>query len=152
MESEGKIDPSSPYYLGSGDQPVALITLVSLKGDNYLACSRAMTLALKSRRKFVFIDANITKPTDKKMLLEWETFNSMIVSWKFRSMDPKIFAIMPYHEHAKQLWDAVAKKYRVTNDPHLQQLRSAITDCKQTKSMTMEDYYSKLIGLYDGLF
>lgn len=148
MEPEGNIDPSSPYYLGSGDQPGALITHVSLKGDNYLAWSRA----LKSRRKFVFIDGTITKPKDKKMLLEWKTVNFMIVSWMLRSMEPKISAVMPYHEHAKQLWDAVAKKYRVTNGPRLQQLRSAITDCKQTKSMTMEDYYSKLIGLYDDLF
>lgn len=42
-------------------------------------------------------------------------------------------------------------KYRVTNGPRLQQLRSAIADCKQTKTMTVEDYYSKLVGLYDDL-
>ena len=76
----------------------------------------------------------------------------MIVSWMLHSMDPKLSAAMPYHEHVKQLWDVVAKKYRVTNCPSVQQLRSAIPDYKQTKSMNMEDYYSKLIRLYDDLF
>ncbi|CAO2841728.1 unnamed protein product [Amaranthus hypochondriacus] len=101
MENDGKIDPSSPFYLGSG----ALITHVQLRGDNYLAWSRAMTLALKARRKFVFVDGTITKPTEKKKLLDLDTVNTMIVSWMLRSMDPKVSATMPYHENAKQLWE-----------------------------------------------
>ncbi|CAO2842016.1 unnamed protein product [Amaranthus hypochondriacus] len=111
MEGEGKIDPSSPYYLASGDQPGNLISHVQLRGDNYLAWSRAMTLALKSRRKFVFLDGMITKPTDKKKVLDWETVNPMLVSWMLRSMDLKVASFLPYHENAKHLWDLLAKKY-----------------------------------------
>lgn len=48
-EDEGKIDHTFPYYLDSGDQPGNLITHVILTGDNYIAWSRAITLALKSR-------------------------------------------------------------------------------------------------------
>lgn len=44
MEVEGKIDPSSPYYLASGDQPGNLITHVLLLGDNHFAWSRAIDL------------------------------------------------------------------------------------------------------------
>ena len=123
------IDPSSPYYLASGDQPGNLITHVQLRGDNYLAWSRAMTLALKSRRKFFFLDGTITKPTEKKKLLDWETVNSMLVSWMLRSMDLKVASSLPYHENAKHLWDLLAKKYRVSNGPRLQQLCGAIIDC-----------------------
>ncbi|CAO2838484.1 unnamed protein product [Amaranthus hypochondriacus] len=151
MEGEGKIDPSSPYYLASGDQPGNLISHVQLRGDNYLAWSRTMTLALKSRRKFVFLDGTITKPTDKKKLLDWETVNSLLVSWMLRSMDLKVASSLPYHENAKHLWDLLAKKYRVSNGPRLQQLRGAIIDCKQTPGMSMEDHYTKLVSLYDEL-
>uniref|UniRef100_A0A803LHY3 Retrotransposon Copia-like N-terminal domain-containing protein n=1 Tax=Chenopodium quinoa TaxID=63459 RepID=A0A803LHY3_CHEQI len=70
MGDEGKLDPSSPFYLGAGDQPGNLITHVVLKPDNYLAWSRAITLSLKSRRKYGFIDGTISKPPEKKKLLD----------------------------------------------------------------------------------
>lgn len=78
MEDTGKLDPSCLFYLGAGVQPGNTITNVVLKGDNYLAWSRAITLSLKSRRKFGFIDGTISKPTEKKSL-DWETVNSMLV-------------------------------------------------------------------------
>lgn len=59
MTGEDKIDSSSPYFLGSGDQPGNLITHITLKGDNYVAWARAITLSLKARRKFVFVDGTI---------------------------------------------------------------------------------------------
>ncbi|XP_056685440.1 uncharacterized protein [Spinacia oleracea] len=147
MEDNGKIDPSSPYYLASGDRPGNLITHVLLRGDNYLAWS--MMTSLKSCRKFVFVDGTINKPTEKKKFLDWDTVNSMIVSWIMKSMEPKIAAAIPYYQEAKPLWDFLAKKFTVANGPRLQQLRAEIIDCKQTKGMTMEDYYTKLMGLYD---
>uniref|UniRef100_A0A803KVU3 Retrotransposon Copia-like N-terminal domain-containing protein n=1 Tax=Chenopodium quinoa TaxID=63459 RepID=A0A803KVU3_CHEQI len=87
---DGKIDPSSPFYLGAGNQPGNLITHVVLKSYNYLPWSRAITLSLKSRRKFGFLDGTINKPAEKKKLLDWDTVNSMLVSWILRAIDPKI--------------------------------------------------------------
>uniref|UniRef100_A0A803MAX6 Uncharacterized protein n=1 Tax=Chenopodium quinoa TaxID=63459 RepID=A0A803MAX6_CHEQI len=73
-----------------------------------------MTLTLKSRRKFVFVDGIITKPTEKK-LLDWETINSMLVSWMLRSMEPKLASSIPFHDDAKKLWNYLAKKYCIAN-------------------------------------
>lgn len=75
-----KPDPSSPYYLGTGDQPGNLISHVTLKGDNYVAWARALTLSLKARRKFGFVDGSIVHPAAAAQFLDWETVNSMIVS------------------------------------------------------------------------
>ena len=151
MSAEGKIDPSSPFYLGAGDQPGNLITYVVLKGDNYLAWSRAITLSLKSRRKFGFVDGTISKPSEKKKILDWETVNSMLVSWLLRSIDSKLASSIPYFEEAKRLWDYLEKRFCVANGLRLQQLRFSITNCKQLKNMTVEDYYTKLMGYYDDL-
>lgn len=151
MGDEEKIAMSSPFYLGAGDQPGNLITHVVLKGDNYLGWSRAITLSLRSRRKFGFVDGTITKPTEKKKILDWETVNSMLVSWILRSMDPKLAASMPYFDEAKRLWDYLEKQFCISNGPRLRQLRSKITDCKQTKGMTVEDYYNTLMALFDDL-
>uniref|UniRef100_A0A803M6X4 Retrotransposon Copia-like N-terminal domain-containing protein n=1 Tax=Chenopodium quinoa TaxID=63459 RepID=A0A803M6X4_CHEQI len=147
---DGKLDPSSPYYLGSDDQPGNTITHVILKGDNYLAWSRAITLSLKSRRKFVFINGTITKPTKKK-LLDLETVNSMLVSWILRTTDLILVASIPYFEEAKRLWDYLEHRFCVSNGLRIQQLCAKITDCKQLSSMSIEEYYTKLIGLFDDL-
>ncbi|KAL2931658.1 Retrovirus-related Pol polyprotein from transposon RE1 [Bienertia sinuspersici] len=145
------IDPSSPYYLGSGDQPGNSITHVLFKNDNYVAWSRAITLSLKARRKFVFIDGSLPKPTDAKTLLDWETVHSMLVSWILRSIDPKLAESIPFHDDAKLLWKYLERHFCVANGPRIQQLRAQISDCRQSKSMSIEVYYTKLLGLYDEL-
>ncbi|GAA0173842.1 hypothetical protein LIER_41603 [Lithospermum erythrorhizon] len=89
-DNEGKIEPTSPYFLDSGDQPGNLITHVILTKDNYSAWSRAITIALKARRKLVFVDGTIQKSTENRKLLNWETVNSMFISWILRSIDSKL--------------------------------------------------------------
>lgn len=75
----------------------------------------------------------------------------MLVSQILRSMDPKVAATIPYFEEAKRLWDYLEKRFCVSNGPRLQQLRAKITDCKLTRGMSIEDYYTKLMGLFDDL-
>ncbi|KAA8525941.1 hypothetical protein F0562_007959 [Nyssa sinensis] len=151
MADDGKIDPHSPYYLGSGDQPGNMITHVILSNDNYIAWARAIKLSLKARRKFMFVDGTFTKPTEteKKKQLDWDTVNSMLVSWITRTLDPKLAASIPFHDEAKRLWDYLEKRFCVANGPRLQQLRADITHCKQTSNMSIDDYYTCLMGLYD---
>ncbi|KAL2904470.1 Retrovirus-related Pol polyprotein from transposon RE1 [Bienertia sinuspersici] len=149
--ADQKIEPSSPYYLGTGDQPRNIISHFVLKGDNYVSWARALTLSLKARRKFGFVDGTISNPTDSTKLLNWETVNSMLVSWILRTLDPKVAASLPFHDSAQALWLYLQKRYCVANGPRLQQLRANITDCRQTKSMTVEDYFTKIMALYDDL-
>lgn len=108
-----------------------------------------MTLSLKAHREYVFIDRTIKKLPEPKKLLDWETVNSMIVSWIIRSMDEKLVVFIPYHFEVKLLWDYLKKRFCVANGPRLQQLRVDITRCVQTKGMSVEDYLNKMTGLYD---
>ncbi|KAL2928643.1 Protein aurora borealis [Bienertia sinuspersici] len=142
IESTLKLDPSSPIYLGSGDQPGNLITHVILTGD-YFGFLRQL-LWHKSRRKFVFIDSTITKPMDSNKILDWETVNTMLVSWMLRSMDAKVSASIPYFDKAKTLLDYLEKRFCVANGLRLQQLIASIIDFKQSHYMTITDCYSRL--------
>ena len=54
------IPPNSPSYLGAQDRPGDFITPVRLKLDNFEDWSYAIRVALTSRRKFGFLDGNIT--------------------------------------------------------------------------------------------
>ncbi|CAH9115523.1 unnamed protein product [Cuscuta europaea] len=149
-EAAPKLDPS-PFYLGSGDQPGNLITHVILKSDNYVAWSRAMTLSLKARWKFVFVDSTIRKPTVAAKLLDWDTVNSMTVSWILCSMDLMVAMSIPFHDEARTMWVYLENRFSVANGPHLQRLRTSITECKQSKSMMVYEYYTMLMSLYDEL-
>lgn len=73
----------------------------------------------------------------------------MIVSWMLRSMDSKTAARIPLHESAKVLWEYLERQFCVANEPHMQQFKSAIIDCKQTDVMNIDEYYTKLMGLHD---
>ncbi|CAH9070652.1 unnamed protein product [Cuscuta epithymum] len=146
-----RLDPSSPYYLSAGDQPGNLITHMILNGENYVAWSRAFSLSLKARQKFVFIDGTLRKPTDAARVLDWDTNNSMIVSWMLRSMESNVAASIPFHDVARTLWQYLEKRFSEANSPRLQQLRTSITNCKQAKTMSVDEYFTTLMGLYDEL-
>ena len=89
----------------------------------------------------------IVKPTSSNELLNWETVNSMIVSWINRTLDFSVASSIPFHDSARALWLYLEKRYCVANGPRLQQLRAQIIECRQLKSMSVEDYYNKLMSI-----
>lgn len=44
----------------------------------------------------------------------------------------------------KKLWDTLKSRYVVVNGPKIQQLKSLIAKCEQTKNMAMSEYFGKL--------
>ncbi|XP_074355680.1 uncharacterized protein LOC141695323 [Apium graveolens] len=101
--------------------------------------------------KIGFVDKTINKPIEKRKQLDWDTVISMIVSRILRTMDLKVVSSIPYHDEAKKLWLYLEKRSAIANGPRIQQLRAAITESKQEKEMSIEDYYNKLYGLWDEL-
>ena len=150
-KEEWNVTITSPFYLGSGDQPGNMITHVIFTGDNYVAWARAMTLSLRVRRKYDFIEGTIIKPIEPMVVLDWDIVHSMIISWILRSMDTKIVGTIPMHENASDLWLYLERRFSVANGPRIHQLKTDISECKQTSSMTVDEYYSKLLGYYDEL-
>lgn len=57
-----KTDPSSPFFLGTHDRPGDQITSVKLKLDNFDDWAHNVRVALRSRRKFGFLDGTIKGP------------------------------------------------------------------------------------------
>ncbi|CAO2821567.1 unnamed protein product [Amaranthus hypochondriacus] len=68
---DGKVDPSSPYFIGSQDGPRNVITPIVFQGDNYEEWCRSIRLSLMIRRKFEFFEGKISKPTDENGLRDW---------------------------------------------------------------------------------
>ena len=58
-------DSSSCYYLHPSDNPRALLVSEIFTGDNYIAWSRSMTIALTVKNKISFIDGSLMQPNTK---------------------------------------------------------------------------------------
>lgn len=153
--SSPSIDTSSPYYLGSSDQPKNMIIHVILTVQTITSRGLGPTDGRHTKpsdeKKFVFIDGTQTKPTVEKKMLDGVIVNLMLVSWIIRSIDSKLPGSFMYHEEAKKLWEYFKKRYSGVNGSYLQYLWVAIADCKQVNYQYVEDYYTKLMIKYDEL-
>ncbi|KAJ9548782.1 LOW QUALITY PROTEIN: hypothetical protein OSB04_021325 [Centaurea solstitialis] len=146
-----KIDPTSPYFLGSQDNPGNTITNVVFRGDNYEEWSRSIRLSLRARRKFGFIDGSISKPTSQEKLEDWYCVQSMLVQWIMHTIEGSVKKTIPYFEEAKPLWDVLKERFSIGNGPRIQQLKRALAECRQSRTMTVVDYFGKLQTLWDEL-
>ncbi|KAK9751103.1 hypothetical protein RND81_02G242200 [Saponaria officinalis] len=144
-----KIEPTSPFYLGPHDRPGDFITPIRLKLDNFDDWAQSIRVALRSCRKFGFLDGTIKSPSPPCTSDDFETIHCMLVSWLMNTIDPEVKTLLSNYDNAKLLWDDLNERFSVVNDPRIQQLKSDISNCKQTKSLTVAVYFGNLSSLWD---
>ncbi|KAK9699954.1 hypothetical protein RND81_08G206500 [Saponaria officinalis] len=149
--SGSKIDPSSPYYLGPQDKPGDSITSIRLTSENYDEWSHAVRIALRSRRQFGFVNGTINKSTPPCTDDDWETIQSMLVSWLSHMITLEVRSLLPKFENAKTIWDAIQERFGVVDGSRIQQIIGGRRDCRQTEGMSVTVYYGKLCQLWDDL-
>ncbi|XP_074299960.1 uncharacterized protein LOC141631152 [Silene latifolia] len=146
-----RIDPSSPYYLGSQDGPGAKISNIELRHDNYDAWQMSMKMSLKSRRKFGFVDGTIKKPTTQFDLENWEAVHCTIVQWIRNTISPSLLDNVTYGYDASILWAELESQFAVVDGTKIHNLKTQLKDLKQTKGMSVTTYYGKLKSIWDSL-
>ncbi|KAH9668923.1 hypothetical protein KPL70_021579 [Citrus sinensis] len=60
----------SPYFLSVSDNPRTIITQLQLRETNYDEWARAMRTALRTKKKFSFVDGTVKQPVDDSADLE----------------------------------------------------------------------------------
>ncbi|XP_021721579.1 uncharacterized protein LOC110689158 isoform X2 [Chenopodium quinoa] len=146
-----RIDITSPYYLGPHDRPDDFITPTRLRGENYDEWAGDIQTALEARRKFVFLDGTITTPSSPCTQTDWNTIHAMLISWLMNTIDPEVKSTLSKYKDAKRLWDTLKMRFAVVNGPRIQQLKSSIARCEQSKAMTVASYFGKLTALWEEL-
>ncbi|XP_021758519.1 uncharacterized protein LOC110723471 [Chenopodium quinoa] len=146
-----EIKPNSPFYLGSQDRPGDFITPTRLKTDNYDDWAADMQTALEARRKFGFLDGSILAPVHPCTQSDWTAINAMLISWITNTIDPEVRSSLSKFREARLLWQHLKQRFAQTNGPRIQQLKSSIAKCEQTRSMYVSVYYSKLHALWQEL-
>ena len=76
----------------------------------------------------------------------------MLISWLMNTIDPEVKATLSKYRDAKRLWDTLKSRYSIVNGPRIQQIKSAIARCEQSKTMTIATtYFGKLTALWEEL-
>ncbi|CAI8593060.1 unnamed protein product [Vicia faba] len=106
-----KIEPNSPYYLGSQDRPGDFITPTLLTTDNYESWAANMQTELEVRRKFEFMDGSINKPSPPCTKSDWTAINVMLISWITNTIDPNLRTSLSKFREAKSFWDHLKQHF-----------------------------------------
>ncbi|XP_021757931.1 uncharacterized protein LOC110722967 [Chenopodium quinoa] len=67
------------------------------------------------------------------------------------TIDPEVRSMLSNYDNAKKLWDDLHERFGLVNGPRIQQIKSEINRCEQTKLMPVAVYFSKLSVLWDEL-
>lgn len=108
-------------------------------------------MALLARCKYDFLDGTITAPTPPCTKDDWLTIHYMLVSWIMNTIDPEVKSLFSNYENAYLLCKDLNERFSVVNGPQIQQLKSDIARCEQSKTMPVAMYFGKLKVLWDEL-
>ncbi|XP_014506370.1 uncharacterized protein LOC106766128 [Vigna radiata var. radiata] len=105
-------NPSSPFYLHTGENPGISLISHTLNESNYTSWSRNMRRALLSKNKLKFINGGIKKPQRNNPLFDsWERCNMMVLSWIIKTLSPQIAKSVIYVEDAQELWEELKERF-----------------------------------------
>ena len=95
-------DSSSCYYLHPFDNPGALLVSKIFTGENYIAWSRSMSIALTVKNKIAFVDGSLVQPitNDPHLRVAWLRANNLVLSWLMNSIAKEIRGSLLYFTNA----------------------------------------------------
>ncbi|XP_071723840.1 uncharacterized protein, partial [Rutidosis leptorrhynchoides] len=102
------ITPSSDFYLHSNENPTQALISPLLNINNYHTWSRSMSIALKSKAKFNFINGKITKhQEDDSTFSDWDRCYITVsyVQKEIANLKQGDLNIFYYYTKIRTLWD-----------------------------------------------
>ena len=87
-----------------------------------------MVLALTAKKKIGFVNGKIAKPDIDSLLYEdWESCNTMVLSWLINSMHVDVSSSIMYCETAKEMWPKLQHVFSQGNGPKIYNMQQEIS-------------------------
>ena len=121
--------------------------LYQLNGKNYLVWFQVVRTKLKGKGKLSHLDGPTPNEEDPKFEA-WDEEDSLIMSWLWDFMQPKISGNCMFLSTTKDIWDTVKHTYSRVKDVALAyEIKTKIHSTKQ-RTMSTTEYYNILNGLW----
>nr|GLL30428.1 uncharacterized protein LOC109183982 [Ipomoea trifida] len=145
-------DAENPYYLHSSDGTGTTLVGNVLTGiDNYNPWARAMTMALKGRNKFCFVDGSLPMPdVAHPDHARWHRVNNMVMSWILNSIHSSLANTVLYATDAASAWTDLQERFSTANGPRIYEIEKRIATFSQ-RDASIADYHNHLSALWDEL-
>lgn len=142
---------TSPYYLGSSDNPGSVLVSNVFNGVGFSAWKRSMVIALSAKNKFSFVDGTIPKPAvDSSTYSAWYRVNSMVTSWILNSLSKNIADSVLFLPTACDIWNELNQRYEQSNGALIYQIQQQLYSISQNTD-DFSTYYTKLTKIWDEL-
>ncbi|XP_075663313.1 uncharacterized protein LOC142632877 [Castanea sativa] len=150
--SNGGSNASNPYFLSSIENPGnTLVTQPLLGMRNYQSWSRGIVLALTAKKKIGFINGKIQKlDVDSNLYEDWESCNTMVLSWLINSMHVDVSSSIMYCETTREMWLELQHVFSQGNGPKVYDLQRGNSHMSQNH-ISVTEYYTKFKRLWDQL-
>ncbi|XP_016173674.1 uncharacterized protein LOC107616198 [Arachis ipaensis] len=144
-------DPSSPYFVHPEENPGISIINVVLTTRNYDSWSRAMTIALKCKNKFCFVDGSLPKPQESDPnFMAWEKCNALVVSWFISSISEEILRSVIWNDNAADIWRDLKHRYYEGDVFRVADLEEQMFSIKQGE-LSITSYFARLKAIWQEL-
>ena len=143
-------DSSSCYYLHPSDNPGALLVSEIFTGENYIAWSRSMSIALTVKNKIAFVDGSLVQPitNDPHLHVAWLRANNLVLSWLMNSIAKEIRGSLLYFTNAFDIWEELKIRYLRSDGPRVFSLEKSLSSISQN-SKSITEYFSEFKALWD---
>ncbi|KAL0005121.1 hypothetical protein SO802_012682 [Lithocarpus litseifolius] len=119
--SNSESNVPNPYFLNSNENLGNILVTQPLLGmRNYHSWSRAMVLALTAKKKIGFVNGKLPMPdVDSSLYEDWQSCNTMVLSWLINSMHIDVSSSIMYCETARETWLELKHLFSQGNGPKI---------------------------------
>ncbi|XP_057981374.1 uncharacterized protein LOC131166804 [Malania oleifera] len=143
-------DSPSVYYLHQSDNLGALLVSEILTGENYVAWSRSISIALTVKNKITFIDGTLPQSNfgDSRIRIAWLRANNLVLSWLMNFIAKEIHGSLLYFTAACDVWEELKTRYLLSDGPRVFTLEKSLSSISQGTRLVTE-YFNEFKTLWD---
>ncbi|KAL7600721.1 hypothetical protein Lser_V15G25012 [Lactuca serriola] len=145
------IDISNPLYLGSSNNPNALLILNVFTRIGFSTWKRSMIITLFAKNKLTFVYLSSQKPSDVYPLLpNWSRVNSMIIRWLLNPFHRNIAESLIFLPIANDIWEELNSRYEQDNGSLIYHIQHQLYSFSQGID-DFSTYFTKISKIWDEL-
>ncbi|KAF9597619.1 hypothetical protein IFM89_020098 [Coptis chinensis] len=150
MDDEVNPRPDSKpslYYVN--DDLGKSITNFRLNGNNYLSWSYVVEHFIRAKKTSKILTDDPPNSNDSTYE-DWMGSNSMVLTWLWNNMEPKVLTNVQFSPTAKRVWSSLKMYSQENNISRIYDLFESLFKTKQG-DQPIDEYYSTMKGLWEEL-